>query len=123
MPLPVRRRALTGLLVHPTLGRSPREQLAACKQQTSCAALDSAKTYVGSQFRVTGTANPVGKIDPFAARVNVADIRRPSFFARAPYNEPIAKADRSTYVFEMAAPADPYDRLNRNAGPTTKLRG
>ncbi|MFT4294571.1 MAG: hypothetical protein QM582_04085 [Micropruina sp.] len=99
------------------------EALAACKAGSSCAAVETAKSYVGSQFRNTGTVSKEGAIDPLAEKVDLTAIRRPSFFGRAPYKESIAKADSRTYIFEMSAPADLYDQLNRGAGPTTKLRG
>jgi hypothetical protein len=35
---------------------------------------------------------PFGEIGPLAANVNLADVRRPGFFAQAPYGEPIAAA-------------------------------
>lgn len=66
---------------------------------------------------------PFGKINPLASNVNLRDIRRPSFFGRAPYDEPIAKADDRTYTFEFTVPADPYEVLNRGITTPVKLRG
>ncbi len=47
--------------------------------------------------RVTGVVDPVGKIDPDGA-VDLRAIRKPGFFARQPYFEPVAEAGRPTQV-------------------------
>jgi pimeloyl-ACP methyl ester carboxylesterase len=100
-----------------------KKKLAQCRAEGSCTAVETAKAYAGVEFRVTGTVNSHGKIDPFADDVDLTAIRRPAFFGRAPYDEPIAAADARTYIFELAVPADLYDQRRRGAGPTTKVRG
>lgn len=100
-----------------------RRRLAACKAQPPCAAITAAQDYQPPQFRVTGTIVPEGKIDPHAADVDLHAIRRPAFFARAPYDEPIAEAESRTYTFEFTTPAEPYERLNRGITAPVKLRG
>jgi pimeloyl-ACP methyl ester carboxylesterase len=99
-----------------------RHLLAQCEAHPPCAAVTYAKDYQPAQFRATGTIVPFGKIDPNAANVNLRDIRRPAFFGRAPYDEPIANADSRTYTFEFTVPPDPYEVLKGITAPV-KLRG
>src|SRR5262245_29593690 len=72
--------------------------------------------------RVTGMVDPVGKIEP-DAQVNLRDIRKPGFFAKAPYNEAVAEADARTHVVEFTVPRDPLERLKLNMPGDIKLRG
>ena len=72
--------------------------------------------------RVTGTVDPVGKIDSDGV-VDLRDIRRPGFFAKAPYQEPVAEAHDRTYVVEFTVPRDPLERLKLNMQGDIKLRG
>ena len=72
--------------------------------------------------RVTGMVDPVGKIEP-DGQVNLRDIRKPGFFARAPYNEAVAQADARTHVVEFTVPRDPLERLKLNMPGDIKLRG
>jgi pimeloyl-ACP methyl ester carboxylesterase len=64
----------------------------------------------------------LGKIDE-QPNVDLRVVRRPAFFARAPYNEPIAAADGDTYTVEFTAPAEPYERLHKHMTDDVKLRG
>ncbi len=100
-----------------------RKLLARCRAEPPCATVTAAERYRPSQFRVTGTIVPFGKIDPLAARVDLRDVRRPRFFARAPYREPIARAEPGTYTFEFRVPPEPYERLNRGITKDDRLRG
>ena len=72
--------------------------------------------------RVTGTVDPVGKIDS-DGMVDLRQIRKPGFFAKAPYNEAIAEADKRTHVVEFTVPRDPLERLKLNMQGDIKLRG
>jgi hypothetical protein len=72
--------------------------------------------------RVTGMVDPIGKIDP-EGRVDLAHIRKPGFFAKAPYHEAIAEADGRTHVVEFTVPRDPLERLKLNMQGEIKLRG
>ena len=72
--------------------------------------------------RVTGIVDPVGKIEP-DAQVNLRDIRKPGFFAKAPYHEAVAEADGRTHVVEFTVPRDPLERLKLNMPGDIKLRG
>jgi pimeloyl-ACP methyl ester carboxylesterase len=65
----------------------------------------------------------LGKIEEQGGETDLTAIRRPGFFARAPYNEPIAKDDSQTYIVEFTAPAEPYERLHQNMTADIKLRG
>jgi hypothetical protein len=100
-----------------------RQLLAQCEAQPPCAAVTDARNYNPVQFRVTGSIVPFGKIDPLSSNVDLRMIRRPAFFGRAPYDEPIAEAEERTSTFEFTVPADPYERLNRGITTPDKLRG
>lgn len=65
----------------------------------------------------------LGKIDEKGAETDLATIRRPGFFARAPYREPIAAADADTYVVEFAAPPEAYERLHLHMTADVHIRG
>jgi hypothetical protein len=65
----------------------------------------------------------LGKIDEQGTRTDLRMVRRPGFFARAPYHEPIAAADADTYIVEFTAPRDPYERLHMHMIGTVQIRG
>jgi hypothetical protein len=65
----------------------------------------------------------LGKIEEKGGDTDLTQIRRPAFFARAPYNEPIAAADGDTSVVEFTAPVEAYERLRMNMTGDIKLRG
>ncbi|MDE2448091.1 MAG: hypothetical protein KGO22_03915 [Gammaproteobacteria bacterium] len=65
----------------------------------------------------------LGKIDEKGALTDLRTIRRPGFFARPPYHEPIAAADADTYIVEFTAPRDPYERLHMHMTGTVQIRG
>ncbi|MEO8133135.1 MAG: hypothetical protein ABI831_04060 [Betaproteobacteria bacterium] len=105
-----------------------KERWAACKADAACFARINAQMQrwlppnKERSTRVTGVVDPIGKIDS-DGRVDLRDIRRPGFFARAPYNEPVAEADARTYVVEFTVPRDPLERLKLNMPGEIKLRG
>lgn len=72
--------------------------------------------------RVTGLVDPVGKIDS-DGNVNPRQIRKPAFFGKAPYREPVAEADARTSVVEFTVPRDPLERLKLGMQGDIKLRG
>lgn len=72
--------------------------------------------------RVTGMVDPVGRIDS-DGEVDLRQIRKPGFFAKAPYREPVAEADGRTHVVEFTVPRDPLERLKLNMPGDIKLRG
>ena len=72
--------------------------------------------------RVTGLVDPAGKIEPDGV-VDLRQIRRPGFFAKAPYDETVAEADGRTSVVEFTVPRDPLERLKLNMPGDIKLRG
>ena len=65
----------------------------------------------------------LGKVEEKGGDTDLKTVRRPVFFAAAPYNEPIAAADASTYIVEFTAPAEPYERLHKNLSDDIRLRG
>jgi hypothetical protein len=65
----------------------------------------------------------LGKIEEKGDATDLATIRRPAYFARAPYREPIAADDAQTYIVEFTAPAEAYERLHMHIDTDVKLRG
>ncbi len=65
----------------------------------------------------------LGKIDERGGDTDLSQIRRPAFFARAPYDEPIAAADADTWVVEFTAPVEAYERLHMKMTGDIRLRG
>ena len=72
--------------------------------------------------RATGAVDPFGKIDA-SGDVDLRQIRRPAFFARAPYNEPVAEAEPRTWTVEFTAPRDTFERLKLGMQDLIELRG
>jgi hypothetical protein len=72
--------------------------------------------------RSTGVVDPSGRIDP-DGHVDLREIRRPAFFAKAPYRESIAQAEPRTYTVEFSAPRDTFERIDLKMQDTIKLRG
>ena len=72
--------------------------------------------------RVTGMVDPVGRIDSDGI-VDLRQIRKPGFFAKAPYHEAVAEADGRTHVVEFTVPRDPLERLKLDMHGDIKLRG
>ena len=101
---------------------------AACKVDAACFARinDQMQRWLPPNkeraTRVTGMVDRVGRIDPEGA-VDLAQIRRPGFFAKAPYHEAVAEADARTHVVEFTVPRDPLERLKLNLHADIKLRG
>jgi hypothetical protein len=100
-----------------------RRLLAQCRAQPPCAAVAAAESFQPTEFRATGALVPSGRIGPQAQRVDLRAIRRPGFFARAPYEERIARAERHAYTFELRVPPDPFERLNRGLTRPDHVRG
>ncbi|VTU31388.1 Alpha/beta hydrolase family protein [Variovorax sp. PBS-H4] len=72
--------------------------------------------------RSTGVVDPSGRIDP-EGDVDLRQIRRPAFFAKAPYRESIAQAEPRTYTVEFSAPRDTFERIALEMQDPIKLRG
>lgn len=72
--------------------------------------------------RSTGMVDPSGRIDP-DGEVDLRQIRRPAFFAKAPYDESIAEAEPRTYTVEFSAPRDSFERIALQMHDTIRLRG
>ncbi|TSD58858.1 hypothetical protein FFI97_000515 [Variovorax sp. KBS0712] len=73
--------------------------------------------------RVTGAVDPAGRIDADSPNVDLKQIRRPAFFAKAPYREGIAEADARTHIVEFTVPRDTFERLDLKLADPIKLRG
>lgn len=101
-----------------------REKWQKCKADKACsdAVMAKAARIVEYEARVTGTAEAEGRIDP-AGDADLKRIRRPAFFGKVPYEEPIAKFDQGTYVVEFTVPRDAFERERLKLGNPIKLRG
>ncbi len=75
------------------------------------------------QFRGTGCIDPRGLIDPHAENVDLRVIRRPGFFAAAPWNEPIATIDSRTSIVEVTVPREPHEIIHMGLRDPIRLRG
>ena len=105
-----------------------RERWAACKADPACHKRIDAQMQrwlppnKERATRVTGMVDPFGKIDS-DGDVDLRQIRKPGFFAKAPYAEAVAEADGRTHVVEFTVPRDPLERLKLGMQGDIKLRG
>ncbi len=65
----------------------------------------------------------LGKIEEKGGDTDLSTVRRPGFFARSPYNEPIAVHEGQTYTVEFTAPPEAYERIHEHATADIKIRG
>lgn len=93
-----------------------------CHAAGGCAADAQLDSYEPQTFRLTGSVVPFGKIDPYDANLDLSAIRRPGFFARAPFTEPIAAAEKRTTTVEFTVPAERFD-VEHGHPAAVKLRG
>jgi hypothetical protein len=106
-----------------------KERWAACKADKACndRVQPTLKRWLPPNTarspRSTGAVDPVGKIDPLINDVNLAEIRRPAFFAKAPYAEPIAEAESRTHTVEFTVPRDTYEIVKLGMKDDIRLRG
>ncbi|MGG5808720.1 hypothetical protein [Falsiroseomonas sp. CW058] len=102
-----------------------RARWVACRAEEACAraARAGAAIFTSAERRRTGTVDPAGLIDPQSNDVDLRAIRRPAFFGRAPFGEPIAAAEPRSFVVEFAAPRDSYERTHLRLETSIRLRG
>ena len=110
--------------VEPFTDAAIRARWPACKADPACVgpAMAGAKGFTAYEPRVTGRVDATGRIEP-EGTVNLKDIRRPGYFARAPYREPIARAEARTSTVEFTVPRDSFERLHLGRQDPIKLRG
>lgn len=60
---------------------------------------------------------------PDVPNLDLKAIRRPAFFAQAPWHEAIAALEPDTYTVEFTAEAEPFERLTLHSDHPVKLRG
>ena len=65
----------------------------------------------------------LGKIDEKGGDTDLTQVRRPDFFAQAPYSEAIAAEAPDTFVVEFTAPPEAYERLQMHATADIRIRG
>ena len=107
-----------------------RAQWAACKTDAACFARVSRQIAARRPpNRERAITDPharflLGKVEePAAGLLDLTRVRRPAFFAAAPYREPIAALDSRATTVEFTAPADAFERLHRNEQAPVRLRG
>jgi pimeloyl-ACP methyl ester carboxylesterase len=106
-----------------------KERWEACKKDTAC--FERLSRHIARRKppnREHGITDPraiylLGKIDADNLSVDLKTIRRPAFFAEAPYRESIAAAEPRTFTVEFTAPPEPYERVKLNMTAAIKLRG
>jgi pimeloyl-ACP methyl ester carboxylesterase len=101
-----------------------RARWAECRAQPACAAKvrKAARPFVAFEARDTGSVDPAGRIDP-ETQIDLRPIRRPAYFAKAPYREPIAAAHAQTSTIEFKVPRDSYERRQLKLNGPIRLRG
>ncbi|KAF1050070.1 hypothetical protein [Xylophilus sp.] len=106
-----------------------RRRWAECKVDAACLARVDAQMQrwlppnKARSPRTTGTVDPTGRIDADSPHADLARIRRPGFFSRAPYAEGIADADARTSIVEFTVPHDAFERLDLKMTGDIRLRG
>jgi hypothetical protein len=65
----------------------------------------------------------LGKVDEKGGDTDLSAIRRPGFFARAPYKESIASDDGHTWIVEFTAPAEAYEKMHEHVNADIRIRG
>lgn len=105
-----------------------RQRWADCKREKVCYERVSkqinARRPPNKEYHVTEPKHLhlLGKLQG-KGEVDLESIRRPAFFAAAPYHEPIAKLDSRTYTVEFTAPPDPHEQIHQKMTDPVKLRG
>lgn len=105
-----------------------RQRWATCKQDKVCHdrvfAQVTARHPPNKEYGATRPRDIylLGKVKE-QGELDLKSIRRPAFFATAPYNESIAQLDPRTYTVEFTAPRDPYERIHKKMTDAVKLRG
>lgn len=101
-----------------------RERWQACKADVACADAVRAKArdFMSPERPATGSVDPAGRI-AVDGQVDLAQIRTPRYFGRAPLQEPIARADPATFVVEFTLPPDPYEKIALGRDAPVKVRG
>jgi hypothetical protein len=106
-----------------------RKRWEACKKQPACRSRIEKQVLKrrppNKEHRLTDPHGRylLGKIDEKGTETDLRTIRRPGFFARSPYREPIAAVDADTYIVEFTAARDPYERLHMHMTGTVQIRG
>lgn len=65
----------------------------------------------------------LGKVDEKGGQTDLKTVRRPAYFARAPYKEPIAAVDPDTWVVEFTMPVEAYERIHKKMTGDIRIRG
>ncbi len=105
-----------------------RQRWADCKRDKICYERVSkqinARRPPNKEYRVSDVKHLhlLGKLTG-KGEIDLDSVRRPAFFAAAPYNEPIAQLESRTYTVEFTAPPDPHEAIHLKMTDPVKLRG
>ncbi len=106
-----------------------RERWETCQQEPACQErLNAHVERRKPPHREHGITDPhllwlLGRIDSENPEVDLTSIRRPAFFAQAPYHEAVAAAEAQTFTVEFTVEPEPYERLVQQRTAPVKLRG
>lgn len=107
-----------------------RERWAACKADQACRdrvfKAVTARHPPNREFRLEDPRSRylLGKVEePAVGELDLRAVRRPAFFARAPYREAFAALDAAAYTVEFAAPRDSYERIHKGMTDGVRIRG
>ena len=76
------------------------------------------------RYRDPHVRHLLGKVtEALDGELDLKAVRRPAFFARAPYSEPFAALDGAVHTVEFAAPRDSYERLHMGMRDSVRIRG
>lgn len=110
-----------------------RERWAECKKKKDCAKRVGKQIHArrppNKEFRIDDERKLylLGKVtghdDNDQQEIDLAEVRRPAFFAAEPWRERFAALDRRTSTVEFIAPRDPYERIHEGMTGHVKLRG
>ncbi|RWX81915.1 hypothetical protein EPK99_05945 [Neorhizobium lilium] len=101
-----------------------RQKWQVCKADPGCVekTMTAARAFAKFEPRDTGTVDKSGVID-FDGSVDLHQIRRPAYFGKPEYGEPIAQSDATTYIVEFTVPHDSFETRLLKLEGDIKLRG
>ena len=101
-----------------------RQKWQVCKADPACQekTLTAARGFAQYEPRDTGTVDKSGALDADGS-VDLHQIRRPAYFGKPEYAEPVAESDPNTYIVEFTVPHDSFETRLLKLDGDIKLRG
>ena len=110
--------------------RRLRPRRAACREGEACRARVGEQIHArrppNREYRIADPAHIhlLGKLpQDETGDIDLGRVRRPAFFAAAPWNEAFAALDGRAHTVEFAAPRDPHEILHHGMTGDVRLRG